>query len=186
MGGHLDEILSEVVYCDVTIRVIRGDLTASDADAIVNAANSYLQHGGGVAGAIVRKGGRVIQEESNAIGFVPVGDAAMTGAGSLKARHVIHAVGPMWGEGDEEAKLKKAIVSVLSLASDSGLHSIALPAISAGIFGFPKDRCARIIVEEITKYLSGNRSSLRRIDIILMDQGIIQFFIDELSRVSET
>lgn len=179
----MDEVLSEVTYCDVVIRVIRGDLTASDSDAIVNAANSYLQHGGGVAGAIVRKGGRVIQEESNAIGFVPVGKAAMTGAGSLKARHVIHAVGPMWGEGDEEAKLKKAVVSVLSLASDKGLNSIALPAISAGIFGFPKDRCASIIVHETAQYLAAHKTSLQRIDIVLMDQGIIQFFIDELSGI---
>ncbi|MHB8108431.1 MAG: macro domain-containing protein [Syntrophorhabdaceae bacterium] len=184
-GDFMGEVLNEVKYCDTLIRVIRGDLTESDADAVVNAANSYLKHGGGVAAAIVRKGGRIIQEESNAIGFVPVGGAAMTGAGSLKARHVIHAVGPMWGEGDEEAKLKKAVISVLSLASEKGLRSIALPAISAGIFGFPKDKCASIIVNEMKHYLAGQKTTLLRIDIVLMDQGIIQFFIDELTRLAE-
>src|SRR5512137_2976755 len=100
-----------------TIRLVSGDLTERDVDAIVNAANSRLQHGGGVAGAIVRKGGQVIQEESDAIGFVPVGGAAMTTAGRLTARHVIHAVGPRMGEGDEDHKLRSAITSVLRLAS---------------------------------------------------------------------
>jgi O-acetyl-ADP-ribose deacetylase len=180
-GMKMNEVLKQAVYGGVTVRVVRGDLTESDADAIVNAANSYLQHGGGVAAAIVRKGGRIIQDESNAVGYVPVGGAAMTGAGNLKARHVIHAVGPMWGEGDEEAKLKKAVKSVLSLAADKNLSSIAMPAISAGIFGFPKDRCARIIINEIAGYLSKNKSSLKQIDIILMDPDIITFFVDELS-----
>lgn len=177
----MNEVLKQAMFGGVAVRVVRGDLTESDADAIVNAANSYLRHGGGVAGAIVRKGGRIIQEESNAIGYVPVGGAAMTGAGTLKARHVIHAVGPMWGEGDEDAKLKKAVRSVLALATEKGLSSIAMPAISAGIFGFPKDRCARIIVHEIVGYLAEHTSTLKQIDIILMDQDIMKFFMDELS-----
>ena len=95
-----------------TLRLVSADLTERDVDAIVNAANTHLQHGGGVAGAIVRKGGRIIQDESNAIGYVPVGGAAITSAGKLKARFVIHTVGPMMGEGDEDNKLKKAINSV--------------------------------------------------------------------------
>ena len=111
------ETLKEVDFHGVVLRVVRGDLTESDVDAIVNAANSYLRHGGGVAGAIVRKGGPIIQEESDKIGFVPVGSAALTTGGKLKARHVIHAVGPMWGEGDEENKLKRAVRSVLALAA---------------------------------------------------------------------
>lgn len=180
----MKEVLKQVTYKGTVLRVVRGDLTESDTDAIVNAANSYLRHGGGVAGAIVRKGGRVIQDQSDAIGYVPVGGAALTGAGSLKARHVIHAVGPMWGEGDEEAKLKKAVRSVLSLAAEKGFSSIAMPAISAGIFGFPKDKCAAIIVNEIAQYLTENASSLKQIDIILMDEGIIQFFTEELSALT--
>ncbi len=180
----MKEVLKQVAYKGTVLRVVRGDLTESDTDAIVNAANSYLRHGGGVAGAIVRKGGRVIQDESDAIGYVPVGGAALTGAGSLKARHVIHAVGPMWGEGGEEAKLKKAVRSVLSLAAEKGFSSIAMPAISAGIFGFPKDRCATIIVNEIGQYLTEHASSLKQIDIVLMDEGIIQFFTEELSALT--
>src|SRR5512143_2102970 len=99
-----------------TIRLVSADLTERDVDAIVNAANSHLQHGGGVAGAIVRKGGRIIQDESDRIGYVPVGSAAVTTAGALKARNVIHAVGPRMGEGNEHEKLKQAVRSVLALA----------------------------------------------------------------------
>jgi len=181
----MNEVVKEVIYRGATVRVVHGDLTQSETDAIVNAANSYLQHGGGVAAAIVRKGGKVIQEESDRIGYVPVGGAALTSGGSLKARYVIHAVGPMWGEGNEDEKLEKAVRSVLSLAAEQKFSSFAMPAISAGIFGFPKDRCARIIVKEIAGFLSENTTSLKQIDIVLMDQGIIQFFIDELSALSK-
>jgi O-acetyl-ADP-ribose deacetylase (regulator of RNase III) len=181
----MNEVVKEVIYHGVTVRVVRGDLTESDADAIVNAANSYLQHGGGVAAAIVRKGGKVIQEESDRIGYVPVGGAALTSGGSLKARYVIHAVGPMWGEGNEDEKLQKAVRSVLSLAAEQKFSSFAMPAISAGIFGFPKDRCARIIVKEIARFLSENTSSLKQADIVLMDPDIIKFFIEELSGLSK-
>lgn len=100
------EILREIKIDNKTLKVIKGDLTEEDVDAIVNAANSQLQHGGGVAGAIVRKGGRIIQEESNKIGYVPVGKAAITTGGKLKAKYVIHTVGPVWGEGDEEKNWK--------------------------------------------------------------------------------
>jgi len=174
------EILKEVDFHGVALRVVRGDLTQSDVDAIVNAANSYLRHGGGGAGAIVRKGGPIIQEESDKIGFVPVGSAALTTGGKLKARHVIHAVGPMWGEGDEENKLKRAVRSVLALASREGFTSISMPAISAGIFGFPKKRCAGIIVGETAEFLKEGSTSLNTISFYLMDAGIMDFFIEEL------
>jgi len=182
IGGPVMETLKEVDLDGVVLRVVRGDLTESDVDAIVNAANSYLRHGGGVAGAIVRKGGLVIQEESDKIGFVPVGSAALTGGGRLKARHVIHAVGPMWGEGDEEKKLKKAVRSVLELADREGFSSISMPAISAGIFGFPKKRCAEIIVGETAGFLRESSTSLKSVSFCLMDAGIIDFFIEELGR----
>jgi O-acetyl-ADP-ribose deacetylase (regulator of RNase III) len=150
----MDRELLERTVGNAILRLVSADLTERDVDAIVNAANSRLRHGGGVAGAIVRKGGQVIQEESDAIGHVPVGGAAMTSAGKLKARYVIHAVGPMMGEGDEDNKLKRAITSVLELASEKGLHSISMPAVSAGIFGFPKDRCAKILVGETAAFLT--------------------------------
>jgi O-acetyl-ADP-ribose deacetylase (regulator of RNase III) len=180
IGGPVMEILKEVDFHGVVLRVVRGDLTESAVDAVVNAANSYLRHGGGVAGAIVRKGGSIIQEESDRIGFVPVGSAALTTGGRLKARHVIHAVGPMWGEGDEEMKLKRAVRSVLALAAREGFASISMPAISAGIFGVPKKRCAGIIVGETAEFLKEGPTSLKSISFYLMDAGIIDFFLEDL------
>ena len=159
------------------LRLVAADLTERDVDAIVNAANSHLQHGGGVAGAIVRKGGQVIQDESDRIGYVPVGGAAITGAGRLKARFVIHAVGPRMGEGDEDAKLRKAITSVLALATDKGLKSISVPAISAGIFGFPKDRCAQILVDGSVRYLEGNPgTTLELVEFCIVDREAFDHF----------
>jgi O-acetyl-ADP-ribose deacetylase (regulator of RNase III) len=181
------EILKDVSVRGIRIRLIRGDLTEAGADAIVNAANSRLQHGGGVAGAIVRKGGRIIQEESNVIGYVPVGGAAITGAGKLKARYVIHTVGPVWGEGDEEAKLRSAVRSTLKLASERGFETLAMPAVSAGIFGFPKAQCAHIITDELGSFVKAEKTSLGVVDIYLMDPEIIGFFEKELERTgSET
>jgi len=166
------------------IRLLSADLTERDVDAIVNAANSQLQHGGGVAGAIVRKGGQIIQEESDAIGFVPVGGAAMTSAGRLKARQVIHAVGPMMGEGDEDSKLKRAITSVLKLASEKGIQSISLPAISAGIFGFPKDRCARILMGETAAFLKDHSDApLRLVEFCITDSDAYDRFRKEMDDI---
>jgi O-acetyl-ADP-ribose deacetylase (regulator of RNase III) len=166
-----------------TVTLYQGDLTEEAADAIVNAANEWLRHGGGVAGAIVRRGGRVIQEESDRIGHVPVGQAAMTGAGALPARHVIHAVGPRMGEGDEERKLASAVRSALALADRHGLTSIALPAISSGIFGFPKDRCAAILVGEALAFCEANpASSVRDIRFTLIDDETVAHFRREFER----
>ena len=132
------------------VRIVRADITGEPVDAIVNAANGVLAHGGGVAGAISRAAGPTLQEESARWvaehGEVPTGGAAITGAGDLAARHVIHAVGPVWGTGDEDAKLASAVRSALELAVEHGLSSISLPAISSGIFGFPKERCAEVIL----------------------------------------
>jgi O-acetyl-ADP-ribose deacetylase (regulator of RNase III) len=179
------EIVKHVTFKNTTIKVVRGDITEMEVDVIVNAANSYLQHGGGVAGAIVRKGGAVIQEESNRIGFVTVGSCALTSGGKLKAGYVIHAVGPRWGEGDEEKKLKDAIQSVLGLASQKSFRTIAMPAISAGIFGFPKDRCAFIIVQEVISFLSSQTTSLKEIIFCLMDNDIIGFFTENIDKITE-
>ena len=132
------------------IRVVQNDLTTEAVDAIVNAANEHLAHGGGVARAISRKGGPVIQQESSAWvcehGPVPTGSAAITGAGSLPCRYVIHAVGPVWGSGDEQAKLASAVRSALDLAGEHELRSVSMPGISSGIFGFPKPLCARVML----------------------------------------
>lgn len=166
-----------------TLRLVQGDITERDVDAIVNAANSRLQHGGGVAGAIVRKGGQVIQEESDRIGYVPVGNAAVTGAGRLPCKYVIHAVGPRMGEGDEDGKLKNAVISSLKLASGKGLTSISIPAISSGIFGFPKDRCAEILVREALNYLRANpKTSLGLIEFCVYDDLTTGCFRKEMEK----
>ena len=168
----------------VTVRLISADLTERDVDAIVNAANDRLQHGGGVAGAIVRKGGRIIQEESDKIGFAAVGTAVITTGGRLKARHVIHTVGPRMGEGDEDDKLRRAMNSVLKLATENGLTSISVPAISAGIFGFPKDRCAKILVNETVAFLkNGPKSALRLVEFCIFDQEAYAFFKSEFEKI---
>ena len=175
------KIIRETLINKTTVRVIQGDLTEATVYAIVNAANSHLQHGGGVAGVIARKGGAIIQEESNRIGFVPVGQCAVTSAGKLPARYVIHAVGPRWGEGEEEAKLHSAVASALRMASDKEFSTIAMPAISAGIFGFPKDQCARIMMEEIASF-SRKETAVVGVDIYLIDPEIIVFFSTEMDK----
>lgn len=166
------------------LRLVSADITERDVDAIVNAANSRLQHGGGVAGAIVRKGGRIIQEESDKIGYVPVGGAAITGGGKLKAKYVIHAVGPRMGEGDEDNKLKSAVKSVLNLAVEKRLSTISMPAISAGIFGFPKDRCAKILVGETVDFLQTNAETpLTVVEFCIFDQETYKFFKAEIEKL---
>jgi O-acetyl-ADP-ribose deacetylase len=181
------QIISERSVDGKILRLVKGDITGRDVDAIVNAANSHLQHGGGVAGAIVRKGGRVIQEESDRIGFTPVGTAVITGAGKLPAKFVIHAVGPRMGEGDEDNKLKSAVASSLTIASQKKLGSISLPAISSGIFGFPKDRCARILVEESAAFLKNNMgTSLRVVEFCIYDDQTLSFFKKEFERLAQS
>jgi len=179
------KVISEKKINGKTLRLVQGDITERDVDAIVNAANSHLQHGGGVAGAIVRKGGHIIQEESDRIGFVPVGHAAITGAGKLPCKHVIHAVGPRMGEGDEDSKLKNAVLSSLMLASGKGLKSVSMPAISSGIFGFPKDRCAEILVGEALQYIKQNpKSSLEVIEFCVYDDLTMGYFRKEFEKIS--
>ena len=181
------------------LRLVKGDITERNVDAIVNAANSYLKHGGGVAAAIVRKGGTIIQEESDKIvtskGSVPVGTSVATTAGKLPCKAVIHTVGPRMGEGDEDYKLRKAVRSSLILASEKGFRSISMPAISSGIFGFPKDKCAKILVEESKMFLQGNNdyssnnNTLSRLDIIefcIFDDKTLEYFENELANVSNT
>lgn len=163
------------------LEVIEGDITDLEIDAIVNAANSELILGSGVAGAIRERGGPSIQEECDKIGGTPVGTAVMTGAGNLKAKHVIHAVGPRYGEGDEDRKLAAAVRSALALADRNGLRSIAMPALSTGSFGFPIDRAARITLTEIYRYLQGG-TKLQRVVVILFDAEAFGVFRKELRR----
>ena len=157
---------------EVSINIVLGDITEQDTDAIVNAANSYLRHGGGVAGAIARKGGKKITDESRRWveenGPVPVGCVATTSGGNLKAKFVIHAVGPRWGEGNEDEKLRNAVRNSLKKASELNCRSIALPAISTGIFGFPKRRGVEIILKTILEF-SANSGNIREVNFCNID-----------------
>ena len=137
------------------ITIVEGDLTAQEVDAVVNAANSALQLGSGVAGAIRSRGGPSIQEECDRIGPIEVGDAAVTGAGNLPARFVIHAAGmPPGGEASEES-VRGAMRRSLQLAGEKGCRTVAVPAIGAGVAGFPLQRCAEILLEEARRHLDG-------------------------------
>jgi len=164
------------------IVVVQGDLTEEKVDAIVNAANSNLAHGGGVAGAIVRKGGEVIQRESLAKAPVEVGGAAVTSAGRLQCRWVIHAVGPVWGEGDEAAKLRSAVSSALARAEELALASVSLPAISTGIFGYPKAAGCRAIVEEVARHLASASGSLKLVRLVSIDEETARHFLNALDQ----
>jgi O-acetyl-ADP-ribose deacetylase (regulator of RNase III) len=166
------------------LQIIQGDLTQERVDAIVNAANAQLQHGGGVAGAISRRGGPSIQAESNAWvrehGPVSHSEPAYTRTGSLHSRYVIHAVGPVWGSGDEDAKLTAAIRGSLKTAEQLELKSIALPAISTGIFGFPTARAAKIFLAAIEDYFSKNPDScVELVRLTLYDRQTLDVFLQE-------
>ncbi len=168
------------------VELVKGDITDLEVDAIVNAANSSLKMGGGVAGAILRKGGRIIQEECDKIGYCPVGGAVITSAGKLKAKYVIHAVGPRMGEGDEDNKLRNATLNSLELADKYKVTSIAFPAISTGIFGYPKDKCADIMLSTIVKYLSEKKTNLRKVILCLYDDETYRIFEAKLNEIMKT
>lgn len=167
-----------------TIQIVQGDITTEEVDAIVNAANEQLQHGGGVAWAISKKGGAGIQQESDSWirqnGPVSHTHPAWTSGGLLPAKYVIHAVGPVWGDGDEDEKLSNAVTGSLRIADELKCSSIAMPAISTGIFGFPKERAAGIIFASIEKYFLENSSStLKTINIVLFDRSSVDVFINQ-------
>ncbi len=169
----------EVSIGQHTLELVEGDITEMDVDAIVNAANAQLVLGGGVAGAIRRKGGPQIQAECNAIGGTFVGGAVITTGGKLKARHVIHAVGPRMGEGDEDVKLQNATLNSLKVADDNGLESIAFCAISTGIFGFPIGRCAEIMLRTTIDHLRGG-IGLKRVVFCLYGKDSYDVFARQL------
>jgi len=165
------------------LQVSRCDITEMDTDAIVNAANAQLILGAGVAGAIRTKGGPKIQEECDAIGNTFVGGAVITTGGNLKAGHVIHAVGPRMGEGNEDEKLKNATLNSLKVADENKLTSITFPAISTGIFGFPKERCAEIMLRTVIDFLKGD-TGLKRVVFCLHGVSSYEIFSETLARLS--
>ena len=157
------------------IVLLLGDLTEADTDAIVNAANNDLQLGGGVAGAIRRKGGEQIQRECDAIGSVPVGGAAITSGGRLKARYVIHAASMQLGGRTAAQALRSSTAHSLRIAAQNNLKTIAFPAVGTGIAGFPMRECAEIMLAEAQKHLQG-ATSLEQVQFILFDKQSLEIF----------
>ena len=164
---------------DKRFEVVVYDLLFENTDCIVNAANGGLSHGGGVAAAISKAAGPKLDEEGDRLvreqGRVPVGEAVVTTAGDLPFKGVIHAVGPRMGEGDEDEKLERATLSSLKLADKHGLLSIAFPAISTGIFGFPIDRCASVMLSAVIEYAKG-ATKLERIVFCLYGKEAFKIF----------
>ena len=163
------------------LEICQGDITRETTDAIVNAANSQLMHGGGVAAAIARRGGEIIDRESRewvrVNGQVTHAKPAVTSGGNLSCKYVIHAVGPIWGAGNEDAKLREAILGSLTTAADLKARSIAFPAISTGIYGFPVERAAQIFMQTIKEYFEiHSRSILAIIRIVLFDDATAAAF----------
>src|ERR1700677_3420586 len=157
------------------IEIVQGDLTEMDVDAIVNAANNDLQLGGGVAGAIRRKGVPEIQKECDAIGQVPVGGAAITTGGKLKARYVIHAASMQLGGKTSAHSLRSSTAHSLRIAAQKGLKTIAFPAVGTGIAEFPLRECAEIMLREVAKHFE-QPTSLEKIDFVLFDKEALKSF----------
>ena len=172
--------MKELIVKNSKIKLVQGDITELDTDVIVNAANAQLILGGGVAGAIRRKGGPKIQEECDKKSPTFVGGAVITTGGNLKAKHVIHAVGPRMGEGNEDEKLKNATLNSLKLMDEHDLKSIAFPAISTGIFGYPIDRCAKIMIATAKDYLSKD-TQIEVVIFCLYTSSDFQVFEEELT-----
>jgi O-acetyl-ADP-ribose deacetylase (regulator of RNase III) len=166
------------------ISLHQGDLTDADVEAVVNAANTHLLLGAGVAGAIRRKGGPTIQQECDAIGPISLGEAATTSGGQLKARYVIHAASMHLGGLTTEGSLRDATVHSLKRAVEKQLASIAFPAIGTGIAGFPLDRCAQVMLEEVRKHLTG-QTTLHQVLFVLFDAAALKVFQRTLTAMLE-
>ncbi|MGB8952805.1 MAG: macro domain-containing protein [Candidatus Aminicenantales bacterium] len=167
------------------IRLVTGNIALLECEAIVNAANQSLILGGGVAGAIKKYGGSSIQEECHKLAPIEVGQAVATSGGNLKARYVIHAVGPVYGEGNEEDKLARATLSSLKIAKEKKIKNIAFPAISTGIFGFPINRCSEIMIHTAKNFLQTNDYP-REILFCLYDDAALLVFETTLQKSGES
>ncbi|HKD65320.1 MAG TPA: macro domain-containing protein [Candidatus Binataceae bacterium] len=162
----------------------QGDLTESGCDAVVNAANTDLLLGAGVAGAIRTRGGPQIQAECDKIGPIALGEAAITTGGHLKARYVIHAAGMHLGGRASERSLRDATGNSMKRATEKGIKSVAFPAIGTGVAGFPMSRCAEVMLEEIRDYLK-REAVPERVEIVLFDGAGLKAFQQALDRLQE-
>lgn len=164
------------------IHIVQGDITESDAEAIVNAANTDLWLGSGVAGAIRKKGGVKIQEECDQIGSIGRGEAAVTSGGALKCKYIVHAASMSFDDPTSDESLYDSVKNSLLRASELNLHSMAFPAIGTGVSDYDPQRCAEIMLSEIIRLLP-QVPSLERVDLVLLDPEIYQIFQEEYDRL---
>ena len=174
-------VLAEVRFGAASVfQIVKGNLLEEPVDAIVNAANGMLAHGGGVAGIISRAAGPALQEESDRIvherGPFPTGSAVVTAAGHLPFKGVIHAVGPRYGEGQEEEKLARALGAAFACARERGWHSVSFPAVSSGIFAVPLEICARAYLKSVRE------AKIASVRLCLRDVPVIEAVLGELER----
>ncbi len=165
---------------ETTIEVMQGDITEVETEAIVNAANNKLLMGGGVAGAIRRKGGKSIEEEAIKLGPIPIGEAVATKAGKLKARFVIHAATMGMDFKTDEKKIRDATANSLKCAEENKINSIAFPALGCGVGGFPLVACAKIMSQEVFRHLRETKSNLKEIIFVLYDKEAFDVFKDTI------
>jgi O-acetyl-ADP-ribose deacetylase (regulator of RNase III) len=165
------------------IIILQGDITDIDVDAVVNAANTNLLLGSGVAGAIRKKGGDSIQRECDRIGPIPLGEAVVTGAGNLKAKWVIHAAGMHIGGSVTEESLRGATKNSLMRADEKGIRRVAFPAIGTGVGGFNVDRCAKVMIDVTSEYLKDEKTSIERVYFVLFDEPTRRAFNKCLKKV---
>jgi O-acetyl-ADP-ribose deacetylase (regulator of RNase III) len=179
----------EVNINQTKLAIIQGDITKQATDAIVNAANPSLMGGGGVDGAIHRAGGPAILEECKKIvaqqGILPTGKAVITTGGNLKAKYVIHTVGPIWrgGRGNEAEFLGSAYYECLKLATGNKLASVSFPSISTGAYGYPVDEAAKIAVSNVVSFLKKQATSLKDVVVVLFDSWTYQSYCSALQEV---
>lgn len=180
----------EITVNSTRLTLVKGDITLQKVDAIVNAANSGLMGGGGVDGAIHRAGGPAILEECRGIvsqiGRLEAGKAVITTGGNLPAKYVIHTVGPVWrgGGNREEETLASCYTESLKIASDKGLASIAFPAISTGVYGYPQDHAARIAIGAAIGYLKSNSTSIKSVHFVVYDGNAYKIYANELDNAA--
>jgi O-acetyl-ADP-ribose deacetylase (regulator of RNase III) len=168
---------------NTTVRIVEGDITEQDTDAIVNAANNELWMGAGVAGAIKRAGGVAIEREAVAKGPIPVGEAAITGGGKLKARYVIHAAGMGRNLQTDEGKIRAATTNSLKRADENGLSSIAFPSIGTGVGGFSLEQAAKVMLGAVKSYLEEEDSKLEQVVFVLWGDEAYKAFERKLKNL---
>lgn len=183
-----NEVLKSYKIKNINFEIVSGDLLKEKTDAIVNAANSYLSHGGGIAAIIERAAGEELTREGDKIvrekGPVPTGSAVLTKAGKLPFKGVIHCVGPRFGEGEEEEKLKNTLLEAFKIADEKNFKSLSFPAVSSGIFGVPKEICSRAYLKAVLQFSKLERSNLKNIRLVLYkDEEMARILEREIEKI---